>query len=351
MADIRQKVRRITGRPSDQQITDTQIDAYVNTFYIYDLPEHLRLESLLVNYQFLTTANRAVYDFPKELYLTNSTPVYIGGYFTYMTQSRSNFFLMNQQLQYISSQVTTGTGATPGNYTFTLSNLPIVPGYKRNPPGAYTGSTTDALPKNINWNVLITAQGDPGADGIPVWYSLVDDGMGKLVSLNDTTVAGYTTFGTINYLTGAVSIPDFVNSALVAVDIPLGNTINAQYIPYMASRPRSVIFFQDQMTFWPIPDQPYSVSFEAYRYPTELAKATDDPQLREWWQLLAYGAADKIFTDNADFENASKFRPLLEEQKKLVQRRSIVQQTQDRTATIFTQQTGLGPFGYYFRGF
>ena len=38
LADIRSKVRRITARPSALQITDAEIDNYINTFYIYDFP-------------------------------------------------------------------------------------------------------------------------------------------------------------------------------------------------------------------------------------------------------------------------------------------------------------------------
>ena len=43
LADIRLKVRRLTRMPSTAQITDIQIDEYVNTFILYDFPEHLRL--------------------------------------------------------------------------------------------------------------------------------------------------------------------------------------------------------------------------------------------------------------------------------------------------------------------
>ena len=352
LLDIRQKVRRITGRPSDQQITNAQIDAYINTFYVHDLPEHLRLDSLRVNYQFVTTANRPVYDFPTSLYLTNMPPVYIGGYRSYMTQSRDNFFRVNPQLNYLQQSVALGTGITPGNYAFTLPNTPILSGFKRNPPGAYTGSLSDSIPRDINWNVLISARGAAGADGIPVWFSLVDDGFGHLVCLDDIA-SPYTVFGTINYITGAVTVTNFVDFTLAAQPIPLGNPINAQYVPYVASRPQSVIFYQDQFMLYPIPDQAYTVSFEAYKYPTALAAVGQSPQLMEWWQLLAYGAADKIFADNGDMENMAKFRPLLEEQMKLVQRRVIVQQASERTATIYTEQSQFGqfPFGNLYSGF
>ena len=107
---------------------------------------------------------------------------------------------------------------------------------------------------------------------------------------------------------------------------------------------------------YPIPDQAYTVSFEAFKYPSAFANdGSDDglsPQLYEWWQLLAYGAADKIFADNADMENMQKFRPLLDEQMRLVQRRTIQQYSSERTASIYTEQTQFAqfPFGNLFGG-
>ena len=62
LADIRTKVRRLTGKPSNQQITDPEIDEYVNTFYLYDLPENLKLFSLHTTFEFLTIPNIDQYD-------------------------------------------------------------------------------------------------------------------------------------------------------------------------------------------------------------------------------------------------------------------------------------------------
>lgn len=356
LAAIRTKVRKITARPSAAQISDLEIDSYINTFYVYDMPEHLKLESLRYNYEFVTTANRAVYDLPTNTYLTAMPPVYIGGYESYMTQSRQNFFRINPQLNYQQQSIDTGDGGFA--YGGTLTALPIVPGFKPNPPGAYS-IATDLQAKFLNWNVLISAQGAPNAiSGISPWYSLVDDGLGNLFSPNQANVDPANRCGTINYITGVVAIINFLDSSNTPIAIPSGNPINAQYIPYVASRPQQVVFFQDQFILYPIPDQAYTVSFEAYKYPTEfLASDTDGsstPQLTEWWQLLAYGAADKIFTDNADFENMQKFRPLLKEQMDLVQRRTIVQQSSERVATIYSENNGpfgQWPFGNNFSGF
>lgn len=358
LQDIITKVRRITGRPSQTQIADSDILNYINTFYLYDMPAHLKMESLRVNYQFTTTANIPAYDFPTGLYLTEMPPVYIGGYQSYMTQSRENFFRINPELNFLQQSVAIGNGTNGSglgnNYAGFLTQTPIVPGFKQNPPGAYSvsnvGTFTDTPAKQINWNVIFSALGAPNAiSGISPSITLIDDGQGNLFDPSDasTVVAGAR--GTINYITGAFNITNFISP------IPASNAINCQYVPYVASRPQSAVFFQDQVLLYPIPDQAYTVSFEAYQLPTAFmaTQTSKTPQVNDWWQMLAYGAADKIFTDMGDFDNAQKFRPLLDEQMRLCLRRTIVEMTSERTSSIYTEQTAIGqyPFGNIFSGF
>lgn len=344
LTDIITKVRRVTARPSPSQITDLEIKRYVNTFYIYDMPEHLRMESLRVNYQFLTNANTPAYDLPTSIYLDVMPPVYIAGYQSYMTQSRENFFRINPELHFLQQQTATGTMPN-GPFQIQCTETPLLRGFKQNPPGAYSLTTVDA--SKLNWNILIS-----GIDSNGNSTSLVDDGQGHLFRLTDTTAAGNIR-GTVNYTTGLVNI----NAGGFAQPISTITSINIQYIPYVASRPQSAVFFQDQILLYPIPDQAYTVSFEAYQYPITFSVIDNadflNPQLNEWWQLLAYGAADKIFADAGDFENMAKFRPLLEEQMKLALRRTIVQQTSERVSTIYTEQTQFPqyPFGNLFTGF
>jgi len=350
LAAIRTKVRRITGRPSASQISDVEIDGYVNTFYLYDMPGHLKMESLRYNYQFTTQPNIPAYDFPTDLYLSAMPPVIIAGYQSYMTQSRQNFFRLNPTLNFLQSQVYTGNGSNAYSGQF-LTNTPILPGFKTNPPGAYSDATITAnqiAPSLINWNVLVSAVGTPDAtSGISQSYNLVDDGKGNLFADTDANSNPINRRGTINYITGAINITNF------PILVPVGNPINVQYVPYVASRPQSVVFFQDQFIVYPIPDQAYTVSFECYKLPTAFLNdsvGTTSPQVKEWWQLLAYGASDKVFTDFGDLESAIKYRPLLEEQMNLVLRRTIVQCTSERVATIYTEQTQFPayPFGNTF---
>lgn len=349
LTDIRNKIRRITARPSPSQITDTEIDNYINTFYVYDLPEHLKLDSLKVNYQFLTTANQCIYDFDRDLYLVNMPPVYIAGYQSYMTQSRENFYRVNSMFQFKQDSVAIGNGGT-GPYTGTLPTTYIMQGYKPNPPGAYSSGVTGnaVLPRDITWGILFSGKGLGSSGGISPSISLIDDGQGNLFDVTDPNSDPLNRRGTIDYITGVFTL-NFKSA------IANNEPINAQYVAYRPSRPQSVIYFNGQFMLYPVPDQAYMVSFEAFKYPTAFlgtSPTTETPMLKEWWQLLALGAADKIFLDNADFENLSRFRPFLDEQMRLVQRRTITQYSSERTATIYTEQTQFAqfPFGNMFGG-
>jgi hypothetical protein len=332
---IKDKIRRLTARPSDNQITDTQLNEYIQNYILYDMPVHLKLESFRNLYQFITQPNVDTYNFPTDYYIETMPPVYVGGYQVIMSQSRDSFFKFNPRLTFMEKNVSTGTGAT-GPYSGTLTNIPAMRGHYPN----FGGSLT--IPMNyMIYGILIS--GDNGMGGMT---NLVDDGFGFLYS-PDSTVgdvfdpsgAGALNRGTINYLTGAFT----VNAGLLGFTSPVsaGGAINAQYIPYVASRPQSALFYQDQITLSPIPDQAYTVSFEAFKKMNDLISDADMPELKDVWQVIAFGVAGKIFEDNGDLENVVKFRPLLDEQIRLSTRRTISQYSTERVATIFTEQTGL----------
>ena len=89
LSAIRTKVRRLTRSPSEAQLTTAQIDEYVNTFVLYDLPEHLRLTTLRSVFTFYTDPNIDVYENSvvpgdqfenfKNLNITTHKPAYIAG--------------------------------------------------------------------------------------------------------------------------------------------------------------------------------------------------------------------------------------------------------------------------------
>jgi hypothetical protein len=85
---------------------------------------------------------------------------------------------------------------------------------------------------------------------------------------------------------------------------------------------------------------------EVYVRPLELLAAGQSPELEEWWQYISYGCAKKIFEDRMDLESVQMIMPEFKKQENLINRRTIVQQTSQRVATIYTEDNNQAtPFG------
>lgn len=318
LQDIRDKTRRLTGSPSTTQLTDVQIDDSINTYYSYDMPQQLKLFNLREEFEFYTQPNIDTYDFPRNEYRTVSPPTYIAGYESFWSQAEDQFYRIYPQLEFI-EEVAQGDG-TNGPYNFTFTNIPFLRGY-----------TSPGNPATIFSQVLVSGEDSVGTNQIAR-----DDGAGNWIDEDGNPVGG-----SVDYVTGVASVE--FNNAITGV-------INAQNIPYVAARPQAILFFNDIFFLRPVPDQAYKVSMEAFRTPTALIGGGTAPLLDEWWQYLAFGASKKILEDRLDVDGLSKIMPLLEEQQRLVLRRTLVQQTNERTATIYTEQVQF-PYNNNFNTF
>lgn len=301
LADIRTKVRRLTARGSPNQIDDNTIDQYINTYYLYDMPEALRFLKLQDVFTFQTTVNIDTYAYPSNNYTSCGPPAYCAGQQMQFFNDIDSFYRTWPKIQYI-QQIATGNG-TPGPYTGTITGTPFL----------RSVNTATAVSNVVN--LLITGNTATGTT------SALDDGIGGFIA---------PAVGSINYTTGAVTVT--FNTA-----IPAGNAITAEVVPFAAAQPRMILFAQNQFTLRPVPDKGYNIQVLAYRVPTDLLNANTSPELNEWWQLLAFGAAQKILVDNGDYEFATSMRPYYEEQFTLCMRRTMNQLTSQRTSTIYSE--------------
>jgi hypothetical protein len=149
--------------------------------------------------------------------------------------------------------------------------------------------------------------------------------------------------GTVNYQTGAIALnwgspPDN------------GSQINAHYYTYQASRPNSILFYGNDLTLRPVPDQGYLIEIPVYKKPIELLSNSQSPELRQWWQLISYGAALKVFADNLDMESYQKCAPLFQEQEILAMRSTVDQKSQKRVQTPFSDGGGQQAYPYDWQG-
>ena len=322
LADIRTKVRNLTARQSQDQITDAQIDGYVNTYYLYDMPESLRLLKLKDVYTFSTVANQERYALPNDLFMTIEPPFYVGGQLAEYFQDLQTFYMQWPKINYI-QQINVGNGAN-GPYIGMLTGTPMLQSI--NP------SSDNVATPGKDIRVMISAQ-TSAPNVVPVTVtSAYDDGVGGWID----SQTGAALVGSINYLTGQYAIT-------FSQTVPAPNQLTATMIPYQASIPRTGCFYQDQFLLRPVPDKAYIVEINGFRYPTALMAAGDTPELKFWWQLLAYGAARKILVDNGDYENAQAQEPYFLEQLAYVQRRTLKLNSTQRAQTIYSGQ-GSFPF-------
>jgi len=300
------KVRRLTSSPSVNQISDDDIKEYVNSFVLYDLPEHLRLFALRSKLTFYTQpyidtyeTNTTVLTHPlynfKNIYTTVHPPLYIDGSRSTLYQDRGEFFNQYPPDKAVKSIGAYGDGVTL-NFAGTLTNIPIL----RNQVH-FSSIATDntVLEMHDNGNEILSGPG-----GV----------------------------GNIDYITGVYTLN-------FGVAPGLGENIESHTNPYKAGKPDSVLYYDNKFVVRPIPDSSYSITLDAFRRPIAVLDGVS-PELEQWFSYIAYGAAKKIFEDRMDSDSVQIIMSEFKQQELLVLRRTIVQHKNERTSTIYTNYLG-----------
>ena len=340
LGNIQKKVRRLTRSLSTNQLSDADLNNYINTSILYDFPEHLRLFNLRQTFTFYTqpyvdvysttdVTNSVLYNFTNK-YLTIHPPVYIAGFQALYSESRTQFFGIYPFLNSIASIGVTGDALTT-QFTGVINT-------QQSNTNGIDGQTICLLKNNVLFSSIDANNNGLAMIDQPLTNNNV---VGNLYApgstLPSTTVQDPNNY--INYLTG-----QFVVTFGAAPGA--GQPINSQTVPQQPTLPQSVLFFDGQFTVRPVPDQSYAVQMEVYARPSELLQNTDIPLLAEWWQYISYLASKKIFEDRMDLESVQQIMPELKKQELLCLRRTIVEQTSQRASTIYTEQTGLSAGAY-----
>ena len=266
---MRKGVRRYTKSYSESQLSTSEIDDALNTVFLYKLPTQATLNGLRTTLRFYTEpyvssyatnttdADDPLYNF-KNSYIVSSGSAFVSGDIAYFTQSLPDFYSKYPRT-ITSKSIGTGDGVEP-SFSGTLDSYPVLP------------------------NDIIFASKDMN-DG---YLKIYDDGAG--------TLSGTGT-GTINYVTG---VYDFTfNLAPKA-----GEDVYVQSCTYKASKPDSILFFDNTFSLRPVPDKSYSIEVEVLRRPTEIADPTDVPDLAQWAGYAAVAAARDILMYRGDFTTA-----------------------------------------------
>ncbi len=331
LQDIQIMVRQLTRSPSEAQLSTPDLNNFINTVIDYDFPAILKLFPLRTILTFYTQPGVDVYGTVSSpstdpLYNFNNRytnihePIFIAGVQAFFTQQRDVFYGNWPQTNFIAQTGLFGDGSA-GPFSGTLPP-PI------NPPGR-----SNSIPHILQNSVLITALDNNGTAMNLVDYP-INNTTGALGIPGQVPVSPYDN-GTVNYITGQFTAT-FPNATAVGSDTNNFNPIWSEAIYYVPGLPTTVLYYQNQFTLRPVPDKSYVIQVEANITPTELLQKSDAPQLRQWWQYIAFQAAKKIFERRMDFDSVNTLLPSLKEQEELVRTATNEQYAEQRSTTIYS---------------
>lgn len=336
LTQIRKTIRRLTRKLSTNEVSNADLDEAVNTFLLYDFPSILKLIDLRRTFSFFTTPNVDTYytnpnssatdpmsDF-KNLILSSEDPIFIDGNRSYFTLSEADFFRLWPKVRQ-KLDIGTGDGVTP-NFSGTLTNIPVAPRLV-----LFSSLDANGVGQQLEDRPVVSATA--GQLGVETINGNLYNPRGAVTEFPTSVTAA----NTINYKTGVYNITFSVAPAS-------GEDIYAHVFPYTAGRPTAVLFYNNTFTVRPIPDDSYTVTVECYVRPTELLSASQEPELEQHWQFIAYGAAIKLMQWFTDTDTVEQLMPEFERQKEFVLNRTLEQMGGERSATIFSQ--ALGPYGF-----
>jgi hypothetical protein len=358
---LRYTIRKITGKYDITQLPNSSIgevnisnpsgiDDYINDFYLYDFPEHFKTLKLRDFYTFTTVPNCGTYALPQNIYQV-MPPIYVDNYQFAWYQSPDVFYRIWPELNFIDQNRFSPDGFTK-TFSFNLTQTPV-----------QQGTVVIGLLPNQDGNPspileTFTDTDHPIPLDLPAQQYFVNPG---------TLTGNQGGTGKIDYLTGVINITYSASN----VAPPAGIKTSCHYHPYVASRSRDIMFYQQQLFLRPIPNDTYSVKLMSYIMPTvaisaatnttvlpstdaqgniqgfttsnPLSNATNVPLYNEWWQLIAYGASIKIFIEDGEHEEAERYKGYFEEQKLLAQRREIKQFSSQRIPTAYAENQAGSP--------
>lgn len=348
--------RDLTGSHNSFQVTDTQIVSNMHSFYSYDLPAKFRSLKLKDIYTFNTIEGQDVYPFNSELYITVNQPCYCAKRELRFFTDPWNFYGVNYNWQQYTNFASGDN--TVGPYSGFTTAYPII-GSVNNDPGPESQRNL-YFPQGRVQNILITAN-VIGPNGVGQTQNVTDDGQGNLIQIFQTSNSTNQKYGWTYYRQYASSTPDIPGNATInyatgeitglqfAQAIPAGTPIQIQYNPKKFSIPLAIMFYQNQFTLAPVPDKGYTIELTCYRQPIQALIAADlsgNPELSEWWEILAVGASKKIFERRLDSDGIMLMDKMLAERYDIIETRTYAQIGQQRINTIYTDQLtynyGLG---------
>ncbi len=357
---IEKKVRRLTASASEASLSSADIQEAVNRFYSQDFPYAIKIDQQRSVYKFLTIPNVDRYPVDVNNLQGFRAPVYFEGI-------QGNFFKNRDQLYNLYPRYPTqfqpigGDGVTT-SFTFTLF------GNNQNPfPQPNFGILSTQLVIggiDVNGNpIRIIDDGGAVVDGYGIGSNTTN---GKLLFINQNNVGNNVYLDSMNVQQPAIPplsplpipspplslTPQYCGTVnYVTTDITInfpvapaaGTMINVWAATYQVGRPYNLLFWNNELTIRPVPDNVYLCEIEVYQTPAQFMSTQDNPVLNQWSQYIAYGTAAEILRDRQDMEGVENLMEGFKRQEALVLERQAVEEIGQSNITLFNStQIGFG---------
>jgi len=291
-AEIIQKIRQVTGRFSEDDMSNVELSDRLNKYYQFRFPAEVKLEQKHVFYEFQTSVNQATYAAPDATYTNFEPPATVNNLSMLWYQDSARFAQENP-LQYNFSKPWTGDGVTV-TFTTTITGFPIYPSTLTISDNVETFEDTTTTFTTADVNIIGSAGGA----------------------------------ATINYSTGTVTVTFNVAPTN-------GQLIYLNYVLFKAGRPEAILYFGNQFQLFPVPDQLYIIKMGSYQVVSPLVDATESPELDEWGPCIAYGTSLGIFADYGENDAYSETTQLHKEQISLILTRTEQDLLNERAMPTF----------------
>ncbi len=369
---IEKKVRRLTASASESALASTDIQEAINEFYTTDFPYAIKIDQMRSIYKFLTIPNVDRYPVDINNLQGFRAPVYFEGI-------QGNFFKNRDQLYNLYPRYPTKFQPASGDGNKRIFNFTLF------------GNNQNPFPQP-NFGILSTQLviGGIDANGDPI--RIIDDGgavvnadgtgnnstTGQLLFIKQNPVGSniyidtvitpgaqrpaipdqsplggqrnanpaYNVYppiplteqycGTVNYVTTNISVTFPVAPAA-------GTQINVWAATYQVGRPYNLLFWNNEFTIRPVPDNVYLCELEVYQTPSQFMSTNDHPVINQWAKYLAYGAAREILRERQDIEGVQNLEEGFMRQEALVLERQAVEEINQPNITLFNStQQGYG---------
>jgi hypothetical protein len=292
LATIRAKVRKITGRPLTSQISDDDIDDYIDNYYQYVLP--LQTESIPFDkfadgagFTGTTSLNVGEYALPTDV-IGIKKPVIFDGEEIPLSFDLQKFLLDFPPGSRVGLVTESSEQADLDDFSYTAEQPSIV-------AGSVTVTDSTGTPQVVT-----------------------DDGNGAFIGDVDVQNTG-----SIDYDTGVMSF----TWAATSVN-PVTITYTSDLIINTPGRPTHALLWERKLWFRPLPDDNngsnYTFEASILDTPSSLVADGDQPTDGLFGPALAYGASVDIFKDNGETEQAVEILPILEGYISLIFRKDVI---------------------------